>query len=329
MITRRKIVIALGAGALVPFASLAQPSTKVWRVGFLAQRHLDFVDADNVYGPFTQGMRELGYVVGKNLVIEWRSAEGKAERLPELAAELVRLKVDVLVTASTPAALAAQKAATTIPIVMISVGDPVGSGLVKSLARPGGNSTGLSNMNVELGPKRLEMLRGMAPKVTRVAVLVNPGNPTTTAPLNSVLAAAQKVGIKIQPVAASTPQEIAIGFAAMARQSAGALIVPPDPLFQQQRDQIVGLASKQRLPSIGGTGEYVEAGGLMSYGANRKEIYKRAASYVDKILKGANPGDIPVEQPTTFELFINRKTANALGLKISNAMMVQTTKVIE
>ena len=330
MVTRRRVVLAIGAGALVsPLSSFAQQQGKVWRVGFLAQRHVDFVDADFYYGPFTQGMRELGYVEGKNLVIEWRSAEGKTERLPELAAELVQLKVDVLVTGATPPALAAQKATSTIPIVMVSMGDPVGTGLVKSLARPGGNGTGLSIMTTELAPKLLEMLRGMAPKVTRVAVLVNPSNASSTASLKNVQAAAQKVGVKIQPVEAKTPGEIASGFAEMARQNAGALIVPLEPLFTQQKNQIVELATKQRLPSIGGCGEYVEAGGLMSYGQNLREVFRRAATYVDKIFKGANPGNIPVEQPTVFEMFINRKTANALGLKISNTMLVQATKIIE
>ena len=329
MITRRKIVIALGAGALAPFASLAQQQGKVWRVGFLAQSHVDFVDANFIYGPFTQGMRELGYVVGKNLVIEWRSAGGKIERLPELAAELVRLKVDVLATSGTPASQAVQKATTSIPVVMISVADPVGDGLVKNLARPGGNSTGLSIMTADLSPKLLEMLRGMLPKVTRVAVLVNPSNVTNTSGLKNIQAAAQKLGVKIQPVAAGTPQEIANGFEMMASQKVGALIVLREALFQQQKTQIVELAAKQRLPSIGQYSEYVEAGGLMSYGQNIRENYRRAATYVDKIFKGANPGDLPVEQPTTFELFINRKTANALGLKIPNSMLAQATKIIE
>ena len=330
MITRRKLIITLGAGTLVsPLSSLAQPSTKIWRVGYLSQRHLDFVDADYVYGSFRQGLRELGYVEGKNLVIEWRSAEGKIERLPELAVELVRLKVDILATGGNPAAQAAQKATTTIPIVMISLADPVGDGLVKSLARPGGNSTGLSNMSNDLGPKLLEMLRGMAPKVTRVAVLVNPSNAANTASLKNVQAAAQRVGIKIQPVEASTPQEIANGFAAMNRQNVGALIVQREAFFQQQKNQTAELAAKQRLPSIGAYSEYVEAGGLMSYGQNIRENYRRAATYIDKIFKGANAGDIPVEQPTKFEMVINRKTANALGLKIPNSMLVQATKVIE
>ncbi|MEO7727374.1 MAG: ABC transporter substrate-binding protein [Burkholderiales bacterium] len=330
MFTRRKIVIALGASALVSsLSSFAQPQGKVWRVGFLAQRHMEFVDSDSYYGPFTQGMRELGYFEGRNLVVEWRSAEGKIERLPELAAELVRLKVNVLAATGALASLAAQKATTAIPIVMIGVGDPVGSGLVKSLARPGGNSTGLSNMNVDLGPKLLEMLRGMAPKVTRVAVLVNPSNVFHTLLLKNIQVAAQKLGVEIQPVEASTPEEIANGFAMMTRHNVGALIVSQEPFFQQQRTQIVELAATQRLPSIGGYGQYAEAGGLMSYGQNPRERYRRAATYIDKIFKGANPGDIPVEQPTQFELLINRKTANALGLKISNSLLAQATKVIE
>ena len=334
---RRKLIVALGAGApvsllsslLFPLPSLAQPASKIWRVGFLAERHMDFIDADYYYGPFRQGMREIGYIEGKTLVIEWRSAEGMADRLPELAAELVRLKVDVLATAGTPASFAAQKATTSIPIVMIGIADPVGTDLVKSLARPGGNRTGLSTMSVELGPKLLEMLRTMVPKVSHVAVLMNPSSAANILGLKSVQAAAQKVGVKILPVEASTPQEIANGFAVMARQHAGALIVLRQTQFQQQKNQIVELAAKQRLPSIGGYGEYAEAGGLMSYGQNIREVSRRAATYVDKIFKGANPGDIPVEQPTIFEMFINRKTANALGLKIPNTMLVQATKVIE
>ena len=267
--------------------------------------------------------------VGKNLVIEWRSAEGKAERLPELAAELVRLKVDALAAASTPAVQAAQKATTTIPIVIITAADPVGNGLVKSLARPGGNTTGLSSMSTTLGPKLLELLRGMVPKVARVAVLVNPANVAINSILKDIQAAAQTLGVTIQSVEASTPAEIANGFPAMARQKAGALIVPREALFQQQKNQIVELAAKHRLPSIGGYGEYVEAGGLMSYGQNLGEPLKRAATYVDKIFKGANAGELPVEQPTTFELFVNLKTARMLGLKVPQTILVQATKVIE
>ena len=330
MISRRQVVLGLGVGALVaPFAPFAQQPGKVWRVGFLSHPHVDFVDADNYYGPFTQGMRELGYIVGQNLTIEWRSAEGISERLPELAAELVRLKVDVLAAAGTPASQAAQKATAAIPIVMMGVADPVGTGLVKSLARPGASSTGLSNMSVDLGPKLLEMLRGMAPKVSRVAFLANPSNAASSLLLKNVQAAAHKIGVKIHPVEASTPQEIASGFAVMASQKAEGLIVSLDPLLQQRKNQIAELAAKQRLPSIGAYGVYVEAGGLMSYGIDIREHIRRAATYVDKIFKGANPGDLPVEQPTTFELFINLKTAKALGIKVPQSILIQATKVIE
>ena len=329
MNTRRKIIFAMGAGALAPLASFAQAPGKVWRVGFLSQRHVDFVDADFIYGPFVQGLRELGYVEGKNLVIDWRSAEGKSDRLPELAAELVQLKLDVLAVAGTPASLAAQKATATIPIVLIAVADPVDSGLVKSLARPGGNSTGLSIMSVELAPKRLEMLRSMAPKVTRVAVLVNPSNPSNSLVLKNVQAAGQTLGVKIFAVEASTPQEIATAFSEIARQKAGALMVTQEALFTQQKNQIVELAAKQRLPSISAFGEYVEAGGLMSYGQNLRDTFKRAATYVDKIFKGVKVSELPVEQPMRFEMVLNMKTAKALGLKVPQAILIQATKVIE
>ena len=326
---RRRLLVSLAAGAIAPLASLAQAPGKVWRVGFLSVRHLDFVDSDSYYGPFTQGMRELGYVVGKNLVIEWRSAEGDASRLPELATELVRLKLDILVTAGTPASRAAQKATTTIPIVMISVADPVGSNLVKSFARPGGNSTGLSNMGFELGPKQLEMLLEMVPKNSRVASFMNPANPVSVLVLKNTQVAAQKLGVKLQTVEASTPQEIATGFTEMVRQNVKALIVPSEALFLQQKIQIVELATKHRLASIAGYADYVEAGGLMSYGQNLGENFKRAAIFVDKIFKGAKPGELPVEQPTTFELFVNLKTAKALGIKIPQTILVRADRVIE
>ena len=326
---RRTLLVSLAAGALAPLASIAQAPGKIWRIGFLSQRHVDFVDADYYYGPFTQGLRELGYVAGKNLVIEWRSAEGKPERLPDLAAELVGLKVDVLVTATTTASLAAQKATVTIPIVMANMGDPVGNDLVKSLAHPGGNSTGVSNMYVELGPKLLELLRETVPKVSRVAALVNPSNGTSNLWLKNVQSAAQKIGLKLLPIEAGTPQEITNGFAAMTRQNAGALIVARDTFLQQQKDQIAGLAAKHRLPSIGGYYEYVEAGGLMSYGNNVRETYRRAATYVDKIIKGAKAGELPVEQPMRFDMAVNMKTAKALGIKVPQSILIQATKVIE
>ena len=274
-------------------------------------------------------MRELGYVEGKNLVIEWRSAEGKIERLLGLAAELARLKLDVIAAAGTPATLAMQKTTTAIPIAMISAADPVGNGLVKSLAHPGGNITGLSNMISDLGPKHLEMLLSMVPKLSRVAVLVNPTNLANATFLKNTQAATQRVSVMIVPVEARSPQEIENAFSMMTRQNAGAVIFVQDALFVQQRRQIAELAAKHRLPSISGFREYAETGGLMSYGPNLADIYRRAATYVDKILRGAKPANIPVEQPTIFELFINGKTAKLLGLKISNSLLVQATKVIE
>ena len=259
MITRRRVVIALGAGALAPLASFSQQKVKVYRIGFLVQT------SASVNAPWEKAIQEelrtLGYVDGKNLAIDWRYSEGKVERLPQLATELVRIKPDVLVTRATAAALAAQSATSTIPIVIYNVGDPVGAGLVKSLARPGGNITGLSNLVIELGPKMLEKLREVVPRVTRVCFLVNPTNPYTPPLLKGVQDAAQKLGVKVQPFEASTPQEIANAFAAMARQNAEALMVQWEPFFGQQKNQIVDLAAKQRLPSISGYDAYAEAGG--------------------------------------------------------------------
>ena len=333
MISRRRLLIALGASSLAaPFDSYAQPQIKVWRVGFLSARHVDFVDTDYVYGPFRQGMRELGYVEGKNLIIEWRSAEGNNDRLPGLASELVNLKVDVIVAGSGPTHRPAQKATTIIPIVMVGAADPVGSGLVKSLAHPGGNSTGIVNLNADLGPKLLEMLRSMAPKVSRVAVLLNTNNSGQSPALlilKNIQAAAQRTGVTILSFDARTPQEIENAFSQMARQKAGAVIVTRGPFLNQQMRLISELAAKGRLPAIAGLKEYVEAGGLMSYGASLTGQYRRAATYVDKIFKGANPGDLQVEQPTLFELFINGKTAKTLGLRIPQSLQIMAEKVIE
>jgi putative ABC transport system substrate-binding protein len=330
MMNRRKLLAVLGLWlAAAPLASFAQQQGKIWRVGFLALRHVDFVDTDFYYGPFRQGMRELGYVEGRNLAIEWRSAEGKAERLPGLAAELVQLKVDVIVTAGTAATGVAQKATATIPIVIAIANDPVGSGFVKSLSHPGANITGLSNLTVDISPKTLEIMLSIVPRLSHVAVLVNPTNSAHAAILKSTQAAAQKLNIKVLPAEARTPQEIERAFSAMARERAGAVIIVIDAFFVQQGRQIADLAAKHRLPSMSGSREYVEAGGLMSYGQNLADNYRRAATYVDKILKGARPGDLPVEQPTTFELFISRKAAKALGITIPQSILVRADKVIE
>jgi putative ABC transport system substrate-binding protein len=328
--TRRRLVIALGAGALtVSFGAFAQQQGKVWRVGFLAPpSRPDSIEA-HFFGAFPRAMRELGYVEGKNLLIEWRFAGGKTELLPGLATELVRLKVDVIVATNPTATVAAQKATTTIPIVMANSTDPVGSGFVKTLARPGGNITGLSIMGADIIPKHLEMLLSMVPKLSRVAVLMNPTNSTHVMVLKSVQSAAQRMSAKILPVEARTAAEIGNAFSAMVREKAGAVIVVRDAIFIQLARQIAELAAKNRLPTIFGNRENVDAGGLMSYGDNLADNFRRAATYVDKILKGAKPGDLPVEQPTKFELIINRKTAKALGLKIPQSLLISADKVIE
>jgi len=324
MIARRSLVCAFVAAAFSAFPCFAQQQSKVWRVGFLTYRDPGFVA-----GPFRQGMRELGYIEGRNLLIEWRSAEAEIERLPELAAELVRLKVDVLVTQGTPASQAARKATSAIPIVMSGVGDPVGTGLVKSLARPGGNSTALTVITTDLTPKLLGMLLEVAPKIIRVAMLLNPFNDSNPLMLKNLQAAAQALELKIQPVEVSTRQEIASAFAAMAREDIGGVFVAQDAFLVEHRDLIAELAMKQRLPSISTSRRFVEAGVLMSYGHDVTENPRRAATYVDKILKGAKPGDIPVEQPATFELFINSRTATALGIKLPQSILARATKVIE
>ena len=330
MNNRRKLIVALGASSLAaPFGSFAQQQGKVWRVGFLTQRSRpDFLDSD-IFGEFPRGMRELGYVEGKNLAIEWRFADGKVERLPGLAEELVQLQVDVIVAAGTPSTSAAQKATTTIPIFMVIVNDPVGSGFAKSLARPGGNITGLSNLTTDLGPKHLEMLINIVPRLSRVAILLNPTNSGHAAMRKNIEAAAQKTNIKILPVEARTPQEIENAFPMITKERAGAVILAQDAIIYQQRRQLAELAAKHRLPSIAVIREFAEAGGLMNYGPSFGDICRRAATYVDKIFKGSKPGNLPVEQPTTFELFINGKTAKALGLKIPQSLLISADKVIE
>jgi putative tryptophan/tyrosine transport system substrate-binding protein len=330
MHNRRKLLIALGAGALtVPLRSFAQQQSKVWRVGFLTLLGRPANLDAHFLGAFPRGMRELGYVEGKNLIIEWRSADNNSGRLAQLAAELVTMKVDVIVAAGGQAISVAQKATIGIPIVMLNSGDPVSNGFVKSLAHPGGNITGLSNFGGDLASKLLEMLLAMAPKVTRVAILDNPNNATHTSTLTNVRAAAQKTGVAIVSIHARAPNEFEGTFLAMVREKAGAVIVGRDALFNQEVRRIAELATKYRLPSIHWAREYVEAGGLISYGVNQADSFRRAATYVDKIFKGAKPADLPVEQPTKLELIINRTTAKALGLKIPESLMIMADEVIE
>jgi putative ABC transport system substrate-binding protein len=275
------------------------------------------------------GLRELGYVEGKNILIEHRWADGKYERLPGLAAELVQMKVDVIVVASTAAIQAAQRVTTTIPIIMVRTADPVGMGFVASLSRPGRNITGLSNMNVDVLGKYLELLRAAVPKLSRVAVLVNPGHPNHLNYLKRIQATDKTDSVKISPAQAGTASQIEAAFGSMTRERAGALIVLSDAFFLQQARRIVELAAQHRLPTIFWTRELVEAGGLMSYGQDIVEHYHRAATYVDKILKGAKPSDLPVEQSTKFELVINLKTAKAIGLTIPQDLLFRADTVIE
>jgi len=329
MNSRRKLLVALSAGALAaPFACFAQQQRpKVARIGLLEASSAS--SSAKLREALIRGLRELGYMEGKNIIIEERWAEGNYERLPGLAAELVQMKMDVIVAGSTPAIQAAQRATTTIPIVMVRVGDPVGSGLVASLSRPGRNVTGLSNMSAEVASKYLELLRAAVPKLSRVTVLVNPANPLHSDLLKRVQATEKTNSVTISPVEASTASQIEAAFAAMTRERAGAVIVLPDPFFSSQARRIAGLAAQQRLPTMFWTPALVESGGLMSYGQSNAEHYYRAATYIDKILKGAKPGDLPVEQPTRIELVINLKTAKAIGLTIPQRLILQADKVIE
>ena len=312
----------------LPLLSFAQARGRVWRVGFLALRRPVSLGSD-LFGAFLVGMRELGYVEGKNLVIEWRFADGKSEHLPGLAAELVRLKVDAILAAGTQAISAAQKATTTIPIVMAGANDPVGSGFVASLAHPGGNITGLSLLLEDITPKQLEMLRVMVPKLLRVAVLANPANVSYAAIQRNVQVAARAAGVDVVSVQARNPQEIEDAFSKIAQGRAGAVIVASDALFTQQVRQIASLAEKSRLPLIGPFRQYVEAGALMSYGQDFTDHYRRTATYVDKVFKGAKPRDLPVEQPLRFELIVNAKAARLIGLAVPQELVLRADRVIE
>jgi putative tryptophan/tyrosine transport system substrate-binding protein len=326
---RREFVSLLGGAAAWPLAARAQQQRRIWRVGFLAIPLRPAVLESSRYAAFAQGMRKLGYVEGDNLAIEYRFAEGKAERLSNLVAELLELKPDVLVVAGTPAVRAAQEATTSIPIVMATTNDPIGSGFVQGLARPGGNITGLSNLSTDLSPKLMEMLRSIAPKLSHVAILVNPTNQSHAPVVASLRAAAQGVNLEIGTVEAATPQEIESAFSSMNQQSAGAVIVAADAFFIQQGQQIADLALKHRMPSVFSFREQVDADGLMSYGQHLADNFRRAATYVDKIFKGAKPADLPVEQSTKLELVINLRTAKALGLTIPPELLVLATEVIE
>jgi len=319
-------VILAVALALAPLAAEAQPpSGRTVRIGYLSVRS----GPSDLDQAFQQALRELSYVEGQNTAIEYRYADFKPDRASALAAELVRLKVDVIVSVGGPIpAKAAKRATQTIPIVFI-VGDPVGAGLVTSLRRPGGNLTGVDNFTGELNVKRLELLKGAVPRVSRVAVLANPTNPETARRLKELEGAAQALRVNLHVLEARERQQIDDAFTVMAREQAEALLVLTDPMFLAQRERIVALTAKHRLPGISFFREFAEGGGLLSYGPRLADMYRRAATFVDKILKGAKPGDLPVEQPTKFELVINLKTAKALGLTIPQSLLVRADEIIQ
>jgi len=326
---RRAFVTGLGAVLAAPCAPEAQQAAKIDRISYLAT---NLADSSHWREAFLQGLRDLGYVEGRNAVIEYRDAEGKLERLPTLAAELVALKVDVIVAAAgTLAALAAKQATRTLPIVFIAVGNPVTSGLVASLARPGGNATGLSALTPELVSKWLELLKQAVPGVSRVAVLWQPGGmgDTDQDALKEADVAARALGVRLQFVEARGPADIDRAFSEMTRAHAGALTVLSTPMFGTERRRLVDLAARNRLPTMFSFRRFVDAGGLMSYGPNLTDLSRRAATYVDRILKGTTPSDLPVEQPTKFELVINLKTAKALGLTIPPSLLARADQVIE
>jgi putative ABC transport system substrate-binding protein len=326
--TRRKLITALAAAAMgAPLAAFAQQKSKVWRIGFLgavtASGFARRVEA------LRAGLRDLGYVEGKNIVIEFRWAEGYYERLPQLAAELVRLKVDVIVTSGTAGILAAKAATTTIPIVMASSGDVIALGLVTSLARPGGNVTGMAGFGPEGSAKRLELLKDAFPRTRQVAVLLNPDNPgNIRLALPAMEATAKSLQLELQPFGVRGLGEIESAFAAMAKRRVDAVVTTEDGLFVVNAGAIAKLAAKTRLPSVGPI-EFAEAGGLMAYGANRRELFRRAAYFVDRILKGAKPADLPVEQATRFETVLNQKTAKALGIQFPQTVLARADRVIE
>jgi putative ABC transport system substrate-binding protein len=318
------LLVILALALLVPVvAAEGQRPANVYRIGILAPQPW------SPFEGFRHELHNLGYLEGQNLILESRWAEGHYARLPEFAAELVRLPVDVIVTWTTPAALAAQRATATIPIVMAAIGDAVGAGLVASLARPGGNITGLTAINPDLEGKRLEFLKAVVPQAARIALLWNPANPR----LHDLMVpetqrAAQALGFQVQLVEAGSASGFEPAFAAMAEARAEALIVAPDGEYIFHRARIAELAAKYRLPAVYVHRDHVEAGGLMAYTPDYHHLFRRAAIYVDKILKGAKPGELPVEQATTFELVINLKTAEALGLTIPSSLLFQATEVI-
>ena len=328
MTTRRAFLAGTGAVLLAaPMGAVAQQAAKVYRVGILPPGPIS--ERLHLWEAFRQGLRDLGYVEGENIALVFPAGEVRPERLPHLSAELVSLKVDVIVAAATAAVQAAGKATKTIPIVMPVANDPVETGFVASLARPGGNITGLALISSQLSGKRLELLRTTAPEVSRIAVLLNPTNPAVPPQMRETEAAARALGVHLQPLEVRGSKDFDKAFQIATTSRSHALVVLDDALLFTHRTAIVRLAAKNRLAAIYGFREFVEAGGLMAYAANLADMYRRTAGYVDKILKGAKPADLPVEQPTKFELVINLKTAKALGLTSPPSLLGRADEVIQ
>ena len=324
---RRTLLVSTVGLLVVPLEVRAQPAARVPRIGYLDPGAT--ISGEPFFEAFRQGLRDRGWVEGRSIALELRAAGGKYERLPDLAAELVRVKVDVIFAAGTPAAVAAQRATTTIPIVIGRVADPVGSGLVASLARPGGNITGWTHQGLELREKLLDLVKEAVPGATRIGVLWNPANPNHGPSLKYIEAAARTLAVELHLIGVQKPEEIENAFSTLGRKRAQALIVFQDGMLLARGSQIIALAARSRLPTIYATTELVRGGGLMGYGVNLIEMYRRGVSFVDRILKGAKPGDLPIEQPTQFELVINLKTAKALGLTIPPAVLARADQVIE
>ena len=321
------LAVVLAVGLLAPLAAEAQQASKVFRLGYLSAG--TSTTASTFETAFREGLRELGYIEDQNIAIEYRWAEGKYERLPELAAELVRMKVDVILSVTTPATQAAKAATRTIPIVFTLVADPVASGLVASLARPSGNITGLPSIASDIVGKQLELLKEAVARVSRVAVLQNPDASSHQFMVRGAAGAARALRVQLRVLWARSPNDLDAAFTVITGERADALLVLADPFFRTHRARIADFAAKGRLPLVSGEREQTEVGGLMSYGPSRLDIFRRAATYVDKILKGAKPADLPVEQPTKFNLVINMKTAKVLGLTIPPSVLSRADQVIQ
>jgi putative ABC transport system substrate-binding protein len=312
---------------MTPHYSHAQEPGKVFRIGFLTGG-VRPSESEQQQSPLRKALREAGYIEGQNVVFEARYAEGKIDRLPDLAAELVRLRVDVIVTVGGPPAEAAKRATSIIPIVIVAAGDPVGTGLITSLARPGENVTGITDQAIELIPKRLELLKEMVPKASRMAVLWNSADRAMTVRYKQVETAARALGVRVQPFGVLDPSDFDGAFSAMTRERPDAIFIISDPLIRLNRRRVLDFAATKRLPAMYELNVYVSDGGLMSYGPSFSDMWPRAASYVDKILKGARPGDLPVEQPTRYYLVINLKTAKSLGLTVPPSVLIRADEVI-